>query len=210
MKQFSKHFIIISIIAFFIYSFHYTASTVDAHAGHFHTIAQAQENTEADDTTESTDSASIDYILPYPGILPGHPFYKLKIARDKLQELLISSPSRKVEFYHRQADKGMFATLLLAEKGKQDLATEMALKAEHNMTLVNTYVNQMNQKPDDKLFESLTQASLKHRETLESARTHLDVGHQEVIDQVLEFIVLNSDRLAQLQSIPSDRWSTER
>ncbi|MBI4136921.1 hypothetical protein HY469_02555 [Candidatus Roizmanbacteria bacterium] len=168
----------------------------------------AQENTMEEQN--ATDSATIEYILAYPGMLPGHPFYKLKVARDKMQAFLISSPSKKVQFYLRQADKGMFATLLLAEQRKQDLTTETALKAEHNMTLVNTYLKQHNEKPDEEVFEMLTIASMKHKETLESAWTHLDEEHQKTMDQVLNFVQINLDSINRLKSIPTDRWNTDK
>lgn len=51
----------------------------------------------------------VDYQLPYPGILPTSPFYKLKTLRDRVIGFLISDPIKKVEFDLLQADKRLNA-----------------------------------------------------------------------------------------------------
>ena len=38
---------------------------------------------ESAQTEAATDSAKINYDLPFPGILPDNPLYKLKILRDR-------------------------------------------------------------------------------------------------------------------------------
>lgn len=47
----------------------------------------------------------VEYVLPYPGILPTHPMYFFKTLRDKIIEMLIADPLSKGEFYILQADK---------------------------------------------------------------------------------------------------------
>jgi hypothetical protein len=68
-------------------------------------------------TTNPT-PAPIEYQLPYPGILPDHPFYFLKNIRDKIMSFLISSPLKKAEFYLLQSDKNLQATVSLYEQNK--------------------------------------------------------------------------------------------
>src|SRR3989344_4236916 len=82
------------------------------------TYAQGILNSSTSQTTSSS------YQLAYPGILPDHPLYKLKVLRDKLIPLFISNPQKKVEFYLLQTDKGISATDILVKKGKIDLAKE--------------------------------------------------------------------------------------
>ena len=159
---------------------------------------------------ETTISDEIEYQLAYPGILPGHPLYKLKVLRDKIQIFLISTPDNRINFYLRQADKGIFATLLLAENGNDDLAAQTALKAEHNVTLINSQINGMSEKPDLELFDKLKTASLKHQETLASTKTHLDEEHQKTIDTVIEFSQRNLNEINRYESITPDRWSTDK
>lgn len=45
----------------------------------------------------STKSASVDYKLTWPGILPDQPLYKLKVLRDKIISKLIFDPIKKIE-----------------------------------------------------------------------------------------------------------------
>lgn len=66
----------------------------------------------------------INYELPFPGILPGTPLYSVKVFRDKLSELMTSTPFKKSEFYLLQADKKLAASLILFKNGDDDLAIE--------------------------------------------------------------------------------------
>lgn len=73
---------------------------------------------------QSPKPSPIDYQLPYPGILPGSPLYGLKLIRDRVSDLLTSSPLKKSNFYLLQADKRLSASLVLYEKGETKLAEE--------------------------------------------------------------------------------------
>jgi hypothetical protein len=61
----------------------------------------------------------VEYLLPYPGILPTHPLYFLKNIRDQIVEMLISDPVKKADFYIIQADKKLSMALALADLKKQ-------------------------------------------------------------------------------------------
>lgn len=66
----------------------------------------------------------IEYRLPYPGLLPDHPLYFLKLFRDNVAGFFIRKPLDKAEFDLSQSDKQVSASYLLAtqEQGKADLA----------------------------------------------------------------------------------------
>src|SRR3990167_8950559 len=115
------------------------------------TLAQTQE--------PINESVIIDYDLAFPGILPDHPLYKLKILRDKISAGLISDPLKKINFYLLQTDKGILATAMLVDKNKTDLASETALKAEHNYTLLTYQLYRLSRKPDEAVFGRLRTAS---------------------------------------------------
>ena len=57
---------------------------------------------------------SILYPLPFPGILPNHPLYFLKVVRDTLIEKMITNEIKKAEFYILQADKRLQMSLELS------------------------------------------------------------------------------------------------
>lgn len=67
--------------------------------------------------TPTAAPTSVNYELPYPGILPGSPLYALKALRDKFLEILISDPIKKSNFYLLQADKRLASSLKLFENG---------------------------------------------------------------------------------------------
>ncbi len=62
----------------------------------------------------------IEYALPYPGLLPDHPLYFLKMVRDNVVGFFISNPLEKAKFSLLQADKRVQASYDLAEKGEQE------------------------------------------------------------------------------------------
>lgn len=64
------------------------------------------------------------YDLAYPGLLPDHPLYFLKIARDTMMGFFKGEPTEKASFTLLQADKHMAAThVLLTQKHNPELAT---------------------------------------------------------------------------------------
>lgn len=148
----------------------------------------------------STKSAKVEYNLAYPGILPDHPLYKLKVLRDKITTFLIQDPLKKIDFYLLQTDKGILATSMLVDKNKIDLAEETALKTEHNMTLLTFELKKLSEKPNTKLFEKLKTASFKHQEVLESIIKKVPKDKQKTFITVLNFSKTNLQTTEELQN----------
>ncbi|OGH19941.1 MAG: hypothetical protein A3D74_00700 [Candidatus Levybacteria bacterium RIFCSPHIGHO2_02_FULL_37_13] len=156
---------------------------------------------------EASQTAHIQYNLAYPGILPDNPLYKLKQLRDKITNFLISDPKKKVEFYLLQADKGILATAMLIDKENIALAEQTALKAEHNMTLLNNEFPKMPKKPDNSLFEKLKTASLKHQEVLNSLIERVSKDKQKTFVTVLDFSKRNLQTLEKYAKKTPLRWN---
>ncbi|OGK29803.1 hypothetical protein A3F29_01895 [Candidatus Roizmanbacteria bacterium RIFCSPHIGHO2_12_FULL_33_9] len=156
----------------------------------------SQEITSPSADRQSTPSS---YQLAYPGILPDHQLYKLKVLRDKLIPLFISSPQKKIEFYLLQTDKGIFATSMLVKKGKIDLAKETGLKAEHNYTILTYIVKSNKWSISDKEYKKLYDAALKHQEVLQSIIKSLPKNQQETFQKIFYFSKqnLNEIKIAQ-------------
>lgn len=79
----------------------------------------------------STESGSIEYQLPYPGLLPDSPLYFLKIFRDRLIDFLVADPLKKAELNLLHADKRLAAGEMLFAKGKKELAESTISKSEN-------------------------------------------------------------------------------
>lgn len=137
----------------------------------------------------------IQYDLAYPGILPDHPLIKLKVLRDKLIPFFIQDTNKKIVFYLRQADKGILAAAMLIDKGKIDLAGQTALKAEHNMTIITTYLPWVDLKKDPALLPNLKKASDKHQEVLLSLVPRVPKKIQDVLLTVVEFSRKNEKQI---------------
>jgi|SRR3989344_84492 len=150
---------------------------------------------------ESTESAmpKVDYILPHPGMLPDHRFYKLKVLRDKLIPLFISSPQKKIEFYLLQADKGIAATERLIKKDNIDLAKETALKAEHNYTTLTYIVKSNKWSFSDKEYNKLYSAAQKHQEILSTIIASVPKNQQKTFQTVLYFSQQNEKEIRNTQ-----------
>lgn len=100
-------------------------------AGAWHTVLAVNPEVAA----QKTDAVKtkIEYVLPYPGVLPDHPLYMLKRFRDYILEQIIAEPVRKGEFYILQGDKRLHMSLLLLGSNKRELAETTTSKAEKYM-----------------------------------------------------------------------------
>lgn len=160
----------------------------------------SQEVAPSKENKTSSPPVIIKYDLAYPGILPDHPLYKLKVLRDKITAVAISDPRKKIDFYLLSTDKGILASAILVDKGKIDLAIQTALKAEHNYTLL-TYelYNLPRKKPNAEFFIKLKTASLKHQEVLISLIKRVSKEDQKVFQQVVDFSKRNWESVEKYQ-----------
>ncbi|MCX6816673.1 MAG: DUF5667 domain-containing protein [Candidatus Beckwithbacteria bacterium] len=105
-------------------------------------------------------SAASDYYLPYPGALPDHPLYWLKMVRDRIQLLLTTNTLAKAEKLLLYADKRLGAGWALVEGNKQALGMTTLTKAEK-------YLYQAVALGENSgLKETLKKAVQKHEEVL--------------------------------------------
>ena len=111
----------------------------------------------------------IDYELASPGkVLPGDPFWSLKVARDKLWLAISPSDTRKAELSLLFADKRLVAAKTLFEKGEFELGYMVLLKGEGYLESAFDHTQVANDKGAD-MTTGLTRiaiASLKHREVI--------------------------------------------
>lgn len=80
-----------------------------------------------------TPQPTIVYTLPYPGILPDHTLYPIKLVRDNILLLFARDPIKKSQLYLLFADKYISMGKLLWEKGNVELAGVSFIKAENQI-----------------------------------------------------------------------------
>ena len=130
---------------------------------------QASESGVLEDVVIETQT---DYYLPYPGILPDHPLYSVKMLRDKLR-LFLASGAQKNELRLLYANKRIGAAKALVDGGKQELGISTAMKAEGYL---NQLVGQDFDQLSDEFLSDVFLASKKHREILSSISKQIDEG----------------------------------
>jgi len=119
----------------------------------------------------SSDSAQkVNYELPYPGLLPDHPLYFLRIIRDKIVGFLISDVKRKAEFDLLQSDKRLNAGAYLFNKKKFEEAISVISKAENyfGQALQKTKEARGQGMETTEIANKLIDSSKKHQEVLKS------------------------------------------
>lgn len=142
----------------------------------------------------------IKYDLPYPGMLPDSPFYKLKVLRDKIMLILIQDPMKKVEFHLLLADKRISMSKLLVGKGKIELAKETALKGENEYTLITFLLKDKELKPSKQLFERLQNAALKHQEVLNEIIMKVSEKDKKAFETVIYFSKQNAEEIKKINN----------
>lgn len=169
-----------------------------------HILAQQGQNDKVgnDKTAEKEDDQKINYALPYPGILPDHLLYPLKVLRDRILELLIRDPLRKLDFYLLMADKRLNMGIFLQEKDKPELAETTVSKGEKYFLKGVDQLEKVSQSdeivlPKDTVTKYKT-ASLKHQEVLEELRKNAPENLQSGYNLSLNIVQEIQEKIAKL------------
>lgn len=131
----------------------------------------------------------VDYYLVYPGILPDHFLWPLKVLRDQAWVFFTTDPMRKAELYLLFADKRVGAAKVLQEGGKSGLAFSTASKAEKYLEQAVRQEQVAREKGLDTgaLLDKLALAGLKHREVLEEMYVKAGEDARPKIVEVLNY-----------------------
>mgnify|MGYP001582946457 FL=1 len=140
----------------------------------------------------------VEYYLPYPGVLPDSPLYRLKALRDKLQLAVTFDEVRKAEKELLYADKRIGAALVLVEGGKISLGVSTATKAEKYLeSAINRAIRLSSQRDVKSLLLTLTKATTKHQEILEMISAKGGGVEKEVLQRSSEQVGSLREKLSQ-------------
>ena len=129
---------------------------------------------------------TVDYYLSYPGILPDHPLYWVKMLRDRLLLWLTQDRASKIEKIVTYADKRIGAAQVLIEGGKVQLGITTATKAEKYLEqAVSEYNKWDTQQAKPEIKEKITKAIAKHEEVLTLLIAKTDNGPKEILEQLI-------------------------
>lgn len=150
--------------AFAILGISMIRTSVQANAKNYKVLAQTPKAL----PTPTPEAKKVEYFLAYPGILPNHFLYPVKMFRDKVMVFLTSSSLKRGELYLLLADKRIGAAKALIEGGEAEMGVSTATKAEKYLEQALAQEKMAREKGVDTraFLEKLAQASLKHEELL--------------------------------------------
>ncbi len=128
------------------------------------------------------------YNLPYPGILPDHPLYIVKIIRDRLLEFGTRDNLKKAELYLLNSDKRFAMAIALSKKGKEKQAIEVASKGEKYFLKIPQLLidaKKQGSGSSSEFVDTLKLSNAKHKEVLETFLKELPQGLTESIGIIL-------------------------
>lgn len=181
---------IISLIAVLAFAFWILAVSVMRTAAIEGQSASQNYKMTAPTATESVQKQEVDYFLAYPGILPDHFLYPVKMIRDRIWLWLTVEPLKKAELMLLFADKRLGAGKVLIEGNKVDLGISTLSKAEKYLQRSLTQIETI-QKKDEKtrlFWEKLTTAAAKHEEILVSLKEKVGDSAKPALEESLNLV----------------------
>lgn len=141
-----------------------------------------------------------DYYLAYPGILPDHPLYWLKMIRDRISLELTSSPNLRFEKLLLYSDKRIGAAQVLVKGNKVSLGISTATKAEKYFTqAVDELAKAKTQKLATQLMlDKAVKASQKHLELVDTITRELPNDDKGAMEPIVLLSQTNAKRVLQL------------
>lgn len=137
--------------------------------------------------TVAAEVKKIDYFLVYPGILPDHFLYPIKMIRDRIWLWLTTESLSRAEVLLLFADKRLGAGRALIEGNKVELGVTTITKAEKYLERA---VNEafVAEGGEEKRFfmEKLGKASLKHQEILLELKDRLGAENGQRLNSTIE------------------------
>jgi len=129
------------------------------------------------------------YELPYPGILPDHPLYLLKMVRDKMVDLATRDNIKKAELYFLYSDKRIAMAIILAKEGKAKLALTTLTKGEkyfYQIPPLLTKAKTQGASPSESLIYKLKLSNTKHKQIMDEVAKQIPQGQETEIQYLYD------------------------
>lgn len=139
-----------------------------------------------------TTETKVDYYLPYPGLLPDHPLYWLKMVRDRVQLWLTTDSLQRGEKLLLYADKRLGAGWALVEGNKPELGITTITKAEKYLEQAVNLAQKLGEGEKEVKFKAkLAKAVKKHEEVLRLIKIKTEGGGE--VNLLLEEVEVSVD-----------------
>jgi len=152
-----------------------------------------------DTEASSASLARIEYYLPYPGLLPDSPLYKIKALRDRIALWLTFDPPEKARKELQFADKRINAAIFLMQGSKVSLGVTTATKAEKYLeSAVSLTIEQFKNKKDVKsLLTELDKSANKHLEVLRDLLIKVTGDDRKALQMAMSTSQASDDKVRQ-------------
>ncbi len=148
----------------------------------------AEEMDKNDSQEIKIEAKKIEYVLPYPGILPDHPLYFLKAIRDRSLVFFTRDYIKKAQLYLLFSDKRINMALSLTKKGKWRLIASTISKGEkYALKMIQLLEESKKQgvSPEGEFVLKVKLSNEKHREAIETILKDAPQGERKAIEEVL-------------------------
>ena len=110
-----------------------------------------------------------EYVMPYPGFMPGHPLYKISETADTVQQWWSFGSFARFKHHLALADKKLIEAKTLLEYKQYFLATKAVTNYEYQLRLANKFLGEAQNEGKDISEKKVVfrNAITKHREILE-------------------------------------------
>lgn len=136
----------------------------------------------------------VDYVLPYPGILPDNPAYFLKVFRDKIMSWVLFNSSERAFYFLLLSDKRLAAGQVLVNTGKVDLGVVTFASSQDYFRQAINLARQDNKD----LVSKLVVAGSKHAEVLNLAKEKVGNRNYEIWKKAVDSNVQSQSRVMEL------------
>lgn len=143
-----------------------------------------------------TPQPKIEYFLPYPGILPDSPLYKIKMVRDKVWLWLTTDVVRKAELFLLYADKRIGAGRVLIEGNQVPLGISTLTKGVKYLerAIEQTKEAKTKGKKVDSLERNIKNASLKYEEILVGLSEKVNPDGKTALNELLKSLKILQEK----------------
>jgi len=131
---------------------------------------------------------SVEYMLPFAGLLPDNPLYYFKEVRDNFWLFFTRDNMKKAEVLILFSDRKTSAAQMLSKKGKWDQGSETMLEAEQDFKrMVDMVVLSKNQgvSPEVAFISQMKQSNKKHREIIETLLGDTPEGSRKPLEEAV-------------------------
>jgi hypothetical protein len=147
------------------------------------------------------EESSVEYQLPYPGILADSPLYVVKRLRNAYLIWSAKDSYAKSVEYLEQSDKKLAMSRPLLAKGKLKMSVEMV---DQSNDLLQESINEYqkiegNEEEKRAHLEKLRTAAKKHKIEIETLMKNVPQGDVQTIETLREETITMSEQLAKLK-----------